>query len=448
MAVLAFGFASCADDKSDLGIEQTNPQEAIMSADGVTIAFGEAVAAKNINLANYQTTPVPVLQIQSAENLPENAEVYFQMQVSADKEYTNPILLDVVDGCVSGVEWENAYRTIIGNAPEAKTNYIRFIGYVKDGSQISRLGGEDFYYGSTEVTVTPIDLKICETQYFLNGRFLNDIEMSHSDKHPYDDPVFYYLFTVTPEQAQQGFTWSVIPASLRGGSEFYGPSETGDVSDMSGSLVLGTTYGVINEPGNYKMEINAVDMTYKIALNIEYLYTPGPANGWSFDNNMLLFTEDYVHYHGYVYVENEFKLTGGASWDLNWGTGATAGSLGMGGQNIKVDQNGLYYVTADIVNLTYTCTLIQNIGIIGGLNNWGSQINLTPSADFKTWTGVAEFTDNLEWKFRANDNWDINLGGSLDNLVPGGDNLLAPSTGKFTVTLELGKLPYKATMAK
>jgi hypothetical protein len=53
-----------------------------------------------------------------------------------------------------------------------------------------------------------------------------------------------------------------------------------------------------------------------------------------------------------------------------------------------------------------------------------------------------------EWKFRANDGWDINLGGSLSNLTQGGDNIVCSEAGTFTITLDLSSLPYTATVVK
>jgi hypothetical protein len=86
--------------------------------------------------------------------------------------------------------------------------------------------------------------------------------------------------------------------------------------------------------------------------------------------------------------------------------------------------------------------------VIGGFNSWGAQENLTPSADYLTWTGTVTIGAGDEWKFRANDNWDINLGGSLDNLTPGGDNIKTTEAGTYKITLDLSSLPYKATVVK
>jgi hypothetical protein len=48
---------------------------------------------------------------------------------------------------------------------------------------------------------------------------------------------------------------------------------------------------------------------------------------------------------------------------------------------------------------------------------------------FYTFSGTGAF------KFRANDAWDFNLGGALDNLAKGGDNIATPGAGAYYVVL-------------
>ncbi len=62
---------------------------------------------------------------------------------------------------------------------------------------------------------------------------------------------------------------------------------------------------------------------------------------------------------------------------------------------------------------------------------------------------VMKATLNLtvgEIKFRANDGWDLNLGGDLNALTIGGDNIQITSAGSYTVTLNLAA--SKATITK
>lgn len=443
------GFASC-EDKSGLGIEQENPQENIMEANGLTVAYQTPVSGNELNLANYEGKAIPVITTVEATNLPEGATVDYQMQIASNADFSDAQTVNVTDGAVLCSDWDDAFKAIYHKNPAARVNYIRFAAYVVDGTQLSRLGGNDCWYAAKQLTVTPIDLKLpVDASYYLyeNGEY---VEMSHSSQHQYDDPVFTAIFEVSSQQASAGYKWHIVNEAYMqnaNAGKMYGVSETGADTDLEGNLALAdgspVVNGVIKAAGTYKISVNMLDLTYSISYAFDTLNTPGPANGWSFDNNMLLSTSDYVNYTGYVYIKDEFKIAAG-SWAVNWGMGASEGTLSSGGPNIKVTSNGLYYVKVNLNELTYSLTKIETIGLIGGFNGWGSQLNMTPSDDFKTWTVDVTFTDaNTEWKFRMNDNWDYNLGGALDNLEGGGPNIKTPA-GSYTVTLDLSKLPYSA----
>ena len=113
-----------------------------------------------------------------------------------------------------------------------------------------------------------------------------------------------------------------------------------------------------------------------------------------------------------------------------------------------MEEEGLYWLTVDTQALTYTVTKISTLGAIGDMNGWGGQEPLTMSADYLTWTGDVTFAAGNGWKFRANDNWDINLGGEASNLTLDGANLPSPGDGTFTVTLDLSKVPYSYSAVK
>jgi hypothetical protein len=53
-----------------------------------------------------------------------------------------------------------------------------------------------------------------------------------------------------------------------------------------------------------------------------------------------------------------------------------------------------------------------------------------------TWTATVTLAATGEYKFRANDSWDLNLGGDLGALVLDGGNLPTPGAGDFTVTVQ------------
>ena len=442
-AALVLGLAAC-DDKSDLGMEQTNPQLGLMTADGVTVAYGSDVAGDALSLSAHKDGNINVITLTEAKDLPEGATISYVMEIASKQDFSDAKKLDVVKDQVAANDWENVYLDIIGKSPLPQTNWIRFAAYVHDGNSVARLGGRDFYYATKSLTVTPYDLGLpVEASYNL---VLGDrtVKMDHSSKHQYDDPMFSYIFDVTAEQAANGLEWYIVS---EGGQEF-GVSDAGEPTDASGSLMEDGPRGVITQAGTVKVEVNMLDLTYSITSAFPYIYTPGPANSWSFENNMLLSTTDYVNYTGFVYVDGEFKMTGQAGWSpLDWG-GDADGNMVPGGPNIKVETSGLYYVTANLTDLKYTITHITAIGLIGGFNNWGGDVEMTPSADFKTWTADIEVAEPTEWKFRMNNGWDVNLGGAADNLTVGGDNLKFDAAGTYTVTLNLGTLPYTYTAVK
>lgn len=154
-------------------------------------------------------------------------------------------------------------------------------------------------------------------------------------------------------------------------------------------------------------------------------------------------------YAGYVYLGTEFKICPNASWDGAFGASenTSEGSLetGDGLGNLKVATEGYYYVTCNIKDLTWSCKAM-NWGVIGDFNGWTEQASLTyDPADLKL-KATIEFPNDGGFKFRANDKWEEgNIGGTLDELVQGGDSPNIPITaGTYQVVLDLSTPTYTA----
>ena len=65
------------------------------------------------------------------------------------------------------------------------------------------------------------------------------------------------------------------------------------------------------------------------------------------------------------------------------------------------------------------------------------------------WTVTTTLAGGKAFKFRANNGWDINLGGNLNNLTYGGDNIPVASDGTYLITLKLGNASaYTCTVVK
>lgn len=190
---------------------------------------------------------------------------------------------------------------------------------------------------------------------------------------------------------------------------------------------------------------------YLAVTGPSYLWTPGDANGWSHANSQLLATNDEGIYVGYAFLQSEFKFTNQPDWNgINYGDSGEAGVLyGDGGAgNLTVSTPGLYYCTVNLSTLKYSVTLMSTWGLIGSFNDWADSVAMTPSADFLTWKGTITLAADDEFKFRANDSWDNNLGGTPDALSAGGPNIPAPGAGTFEITLDFSSLPYQCTIVK
>jgi len=179
----------------------------------------------------------------------------------------------------------------------------------------------------------------------------------------------------------------------------------------------------------------------------EFIYVPGGGNGWTFVT-MLAPDAAYEFYTGYAYLKDEFKFTGAAEWSDeagNWGAVDPAGNqLQNGSQtNFKIATNGLYYVSVNYPALTFRTTAITKVGMVGEFNGWDADasVAMTPNEDFTIWT--ADVAVSGEWKFCMNDGWDLNLGGSVDELVQGGGNL---NVAGSKITLDLSTIPYTCTV--
>lgn len=143
-------------------------------------------------------------------------------------------------------------------------------------------------------------------------------------------------------------------------------------------------------------------------------------------------------YKGFGYLSQEFKFRPNPdTWDGNWGAGTDSGTIALGGGNLAAPETaGYYMIEADLGEMTYKLTLITTIGIIGPAQagGWETDTDLTYNAETKAWEATGVVLKAGDMKFRANDAWDINWGGALNELVQGGDNI-AVEAGTYDIAL-------------
>lgn len=486
--VLAAGMTACSQYEEPNPQVPVTPEESILNVDGITVASSQYLAADEetgelatVDLDAYSKLgyPIQFADVTVDENeFPAGYKLYFKMWLADNENFANaqevPCALNNGVITSTAADLQTVYENMFGRKSDVKEVWVRYAGYV-DGENVSniRLNGSDFYYATQEFILAPIPPDfVVEPAYYLLGTIndwsvANALQMNHSDKDVYDDPVFTYVVDLNGGE----WWWKVVPQStyetgswVDGDDAAFGVETNGDGA-LSGKLVgrtatedcgAGCLNGVV---GKYVLVINLEMMTYEFSPVYDFLYTPGDANGWSQPASAKLYpTADGVNYESWLPLKGNFKFSTQADWNgINYGAGAEAGTLSTdgGAGNLTVADEGYYCVRANLVSMTWEILYgpVQSWGLIGVNGAWGDSddIVMTPDADGQVWKATVTFTSGTDFKFRANGAWDIqygNGGSNLDDLVcdGGSGNLSAPALGTYEVTLDLSKVPFHATL--
>lgn len=191
----------------------------------------------------------------------------------------------------------------------------------------------------------------------------------------------------------------------------------------------------VSSPGYYQFALDLDKMTYTATKTDWGIIGDATADGWSSDQNMTFSSAFKRMVATIPLTAAKIKFRANDGWDIN--LGGADGKLTPGGADIAVATAGTYSVMMDLSSPNnYKYTLTQ-WGIIGDATagGWDSDQNMTPNAD-NTWTITANFTVG-KFKFRANDGWDINLGGTPSKLTWGGADIAITTAGTYTVKLDL-----------
>ena len=134
--------------------------------------------------------------------------------------------------------------------------------------------------------------------------------------------------------------------------------------------------------------------------------------------------------------------------DTNVEYGGNGGTLAVKGTGIllaTIDNNGWYKMDIDTKALTYSLKPFM-IGIVGSAtpNGWNNpDTKMDYDAPSGTWRITLDLQPSLdggvmksEFKFRINDGWNWNLGGTTDKLLVDAGNLVA-TPGKYTIVLTI-----------
>lgn len=457
--------ASC-EDTSDLGIMQINEELPRISVDCVTIAAGEAYSQAAWNLPaliEAETPAIKLVTTASTKELPEGAKITYGVEFAASEDFSSPIFRNLPEtGDIAPIELDNIFRELFGMGPKPHTLYARYEALVNVNNQLSAVGtGEKVWQVVKSIEVTPVPKPMEERYFFLSDATNWNLgqesvfEMDHLDKNEYniyDYPYFWIVVTTTadktyckiaPESANAEGNWDAC----------IGAPNDGDVI-KKGTLISGGGAFVIEGAGRYIVRFNAMESTVTVANATEALYTPGAGlNDWKPEKAFPLVTEDYVNYRGFSYLGTEFKLTVAPNWNFSdYGQGFESGYIEYmsNNGNIVPTMTDFVYMNVSTGSWKISYDSVSSIGIIGGFNDWASDVKMAHDATWQIWTGEVTIPSDksLGFKFRLNEDWvhDFGAGAEAGQLKYKGSDINFPAAGTYIVTVNLSTVPYTYTV--
>ena len=443
---LLMSMVSCTEDYTDWGNPQTNPQE-----DAVSFGDGSVTPEGVINLADVTGDKVKVASIVAPTSTKDTYTPSFKINFDGQS-------FDIdADGNMAKADLVNYITNKYGKRPTERDIDATLDAWLSNGSTAAKMATSETF----QVKAIP-EAPVIEEGYYLVGDMFTTDDVNgwtkgvakafnHSDKDVYEDPVF----TVSFETTKADQYWKIIPKKNIDADDLWAPGVVGPKVDgddsMTGALTNGDAKaGKIAKAGKYKLTINMMDYSYTLEeVNYDpFIYFIGSTDGWKSNDQKLALVDDAKGvYTGYVYLADpnnagfEFKFQRApGNWDTAIGAGTfvsfAGAAIGVDNGNLGVNAGkGVYYMDVNLSEGTITATKVETMGMIGGFNNWDGDAVMTWNAEEYCFEAKNVGVTADGWKFRINGDWAINLGGSLNNLTAGGDNItVAGNTVKLYPT--------------
>ena len=415
---MALLMAGCTEDYKDWAQPfQNGPEEPVSVS--ISVSPGAAVDFATI-------TDETVKLFSASVSNPEGAEATYTASITNEDGSKEIAIKTDENFFCSTAELESAVNALWGRRPVARTIPVKVLAYVKvNGVAIASTG-------TTTLTATP-NAPVIEEAYYITGTVNGwdntntDYELSNGGADPYENSIFTVM--IPGDKVSGDIEFKVTPKSGLGG-------------DWSKCLTASDTEGVFatnNAGGNLKVAYVAGAKFYRIQFDLmnqtwsgaglsfgDYFYEIGNESGWG-TSHALAGPANDGKYKGYYYLNGEFKFKPNAdNWDddLEYVSGTTtSGTLtDAGGPNCPDPGEGFYEIFLDAGALNYTLTKIESVSMIGGFNEWASDLEMTYNAEEGCWEVTTDQVSG-EYKFRANHDWAINWGGDAKGLTQDGANL-------------------------
>lgn len=437
---MALALASCGSDTYE---DWADPQHSSESAATVALQVAPANPIKfaEVTSDSLQLFAAYVTAANGAVN--EYNVTLYNAEKTASKQLTA-----TESGIVSTSELAAAYYDLYGRRPVTRTVDLDVVAYTTISGQSIK------NQGSTTATLLAEAPELSSKGYYLVGNFQTpnawsaddtSLSLDNGGKDPYENPV--YTVTVAAPAGGGNLEFKVLDLDHVGNWD-YAISASQDGGAVTPDGQSKGTLGYKNVGGNltvtgdpdakyYSFTFNMLEGTYTVqALAFQpVLYLAGNCNGWQQIDYLTTSTYD-GKYTGYMYLDQGgFKFCTQADWNgTNYGEDFNTD--GGAGNIVMSQEAGYYKVDVDLLAKSYSLTPITTIGLIGTATagGWNESTPMTYDQNARAWVLHNVTLSAGELKFRANDGWDINWGGTTSNLVQDGDNLQVEA-GTYDIAL-------------
>lgn len=256
------------------------------------------------------------------------------------------------------------------------------------------------------------------------------------------DAAKYIISTETGDGTAEGYVYlksggiKLTTDHSWGDAATFGDDGSGGLTNPGGNITVAAD-------GYYFIKANLNDMTYSLTPMVWGVIGDASPNGWD-GETPLTYDETSDTWRGVLSMTSgEFKFRANSSWDYNYGSSTADANLNPGGDNIPLDVEADYAFELNLSTPHEYTYAANRWGIIGDATpgGWDNDTDMTWDAANGVFTVTLELLSSGSWKFRANDGWDVNFGGDLTGLTPGGDNITVAEDGNYTITFN----PWTAT---
>lgn len=469
LSILAGLFLAGCTEMAQPADPQSNAQEEILTISGAVTA----TAVPTIDLAKVEGDSVAVAAVTTEVSASDEAELRYY--VTLDDTYEFEVAADMT---IPVADLQAMVEEAYGKRPvERKFSAVVTVAAVVRGSAV--------LYKSEKFDVVLVsEAPFIDSAYYLVGDMLQVYneekdafeggwdaatarKFNHSGKDVYEDPVFTLVVKV-PDNNQDGADyWKVIPAGNYESTDdegFWAEGVTGvvgvevDGDDAKEGKLVTTApeaakinFNTGEESKNlYKITLNMMDYTYKVEeLNfVEYIYVPGNHQGqWNPATAPALHGPSFEGvWTGYSMLDGGFKFTQERKWAAEY-KGSDFNNRPKGfttdGGDIIADKKAFYFIKADVAGSNLEVTEIKSYGVIGSAvapYDWSADVDMIWDQEKLAFVITdLELKDGVI-KFRANDDWPINAGGSFDDLADNGSDI-AVTAGTYDIELYLVRTP-------